>query len=882
MNTEKFMIIDGNSILNRAFYGMRLLSTSDGVFTNAVLGFLNIMQKYQKEVEPKYLCVTFDLKAPTFRHKEFDGYKATRKGMPQELVMQVPLIKEVLDAMNITRLEVEGYEADDIIGSLANGAKNAGVDVVIITGDRDSLQLVDTNVLVKIPKTKMGKTETEDYTVERIKEDFLGLTPKELIDVKGLQGDSSDNIPGVAGVGEKTALALISEFKSIENLYENIDKVSKKGVREKLIRDKEMAFLSKKLGTICQTMDVFRNIKDFEVREYDKERLLEIFKRLEFNSFIERFNLNDDSNEQEVEPVDRNIIDVIDVFTLSDIASKIENKGKLYFYYNLEDNSKKTDKLEHFVFYLDDRNYSIDFSSIDTRSFLSIFKPVFENDKVEKYTHNAKDLYRILFVNKINLNNLKFDTMIAAYLLNPTNTQLEVPDIASEFLKLKLPVIPKKYEEHLDEKAIMMEYAIVLNKLVDVLEKEIKNKNQEKLYYSIELPLVEVLASLEYWGFKVDKESLKDLSCILDKKIEEISKEIYEMVGEEFNINSPKQLGIILAEKMGLKLKKTKTGYSTDAQTLEALSGKSDVVKLILEYRKHNKLKSTYTESLMEKADENSKIHSTFNQTVTATGRISSTEPNLQNIPIKTEMGRLVRKAFVPESRDFVLLSADYSQIELRVLAHVTKDENMIEAFRSNEDIHTKTASKVFGVKEEDVTPILRRQAKAINFGIIYGMGEFSLAKDLGITRSEAKQYIDNYFEKHPKVLKYLQDVVIKGEKDGYVSTIFNRIRYMPELSSTNHNIKEFGKRVAMNMPIQGSAADIIKIAMVLVYNELKKRKLKSRLILQIHDELLIETHVDEVEEVSVILKDCMENAVSLDVPLTVEVKKGLNWDEAK
>ena len=862
---KKIMIIDGNSILNRAYYGMTKLTTKDGIYTNAIFGFLKIMKKYLKEEDPSYLCVTFDLREPTFRHKEYDGYKAKRKGMDDELVMQVPLIKEVLDAMNIKRLEIPGYEADDIIGSLSKKAKESGFDVVILTGDRDALQLVDDRVRVKIPKTKMGKNETEEYDVEKVKEAYNGLEPKALIEVKGLMGDSSDNIPGVKGVGEKTACSLILQFGSIENVYDNIDSITKKSLKENLIRDKDMAFLSRHLGTIYRDLDVFNNSDEFLIKEYDREKLYDIFKKLEFKSLIQEMGLGD----EEPSNIKKKVEDVScidDVFSLSNLSQKIEKSGSLYFCYNMD-----KDILTDFVIWHDKKVYNINLKSVDYKSFLSIFKPLFESDDVKKYTHDAKNFYRLLFSNDIKLNNLKFDTMIAGYLLNPANNAFSIDYIASEFLDMTI------------SDASIVEYVDILKDLVFKLQQEIENKNQSNLYYNIELPLVEVLASLEFWGFRIDKNELEQLTCILNEKIDILVSSIYTLAGEEFNINSPKQLGIILCEKLGLKLKKTKTGYSTDAKTLEALSDKSEVVGLILEYRKLAKLKSTYTEGLQEKINDlDGKIHSTFNQTVTVTGRISSTEPNLQNIPIKTELGKLIRKAFIPESDDYVLLDADYSQIELRVLAHITKDPNMIEAFKNGEDIHTNTASRVFGVEPKDVTPIFRRRAKAINFGIIYGMGDFSLSKDLNISRKEAATYIENYFEKYSKVKEYLDNIVEKGKKDGYVSTIFNRVRYLPELTSNNFNIKAFGERVAMNMPIQGSAADIIKIAMVKVYNELKNRNLKSRLILQIHDELLIETRKDEVDEVSKLLKECMENAVCLDVPLTVEVKVGHNWYEAK
>lgn len=871
MKNKKIMIIDGNSILNRAYYGMKnKLTTSSGLCTNAVFGFLKIMNKHLKEESPDFLCVTFDLKEPTFRHKEYASYKANRKGMEDDLAVQLPLIKEVLDAMNIKRLEIPGYEADDVIGSVAKNAKESKIDVVILSGDRDLLQLVDDKVRVKIPKTKMGKNEVEEYDVAKVKETYGGLEPKALIEVKALMGDSGDNIPGVSGVGEKTAVPLVCEYGSIENIYNNIDKITKKSLKEKLVRDKDMAFLSRRLGTIYQDLDVFINKDEFLLREYNKEKLYDVFKRLEFRTFIDEMGLAEMESYQIGRKVE-SFVHISDVFSLSGLAKKIEKNRELYFCYDVEG-----DKLRNFVIWLDGEIYSVDFTLIDCDSFVSILNPVFCDKDILKYTNNAKNFYKFSMRKGIEFSGLKFDAMIACYLLNPSNNDFAINDMALEFLNVKIQSGDSKEDD-------LVQQVDVLRDLCLVLQNKLKENKQENLYYDIELPLIEVLASLEFWGFKIDKVSLEQLTDMLNENILVLEKSIYELVGEKFNINSPKQLGVILCEKLGLKLKKTKTGYSTDAKTLEMFSSKSEVVSLILEYRKLTKLKSTYTEGLQDKInEEDGRIHSTFNQTVTTTGRISSTEPNLQNIPIKTDLGRLIRKSFVPESDEYVLLDADYSQIELRVLAHVTKDPHMIEAFKNGEDIHTSTASKVFGVPAEDVTSILRRRAKAINFGIIYGMGDFSLSKDLDISRKEAAEYIESYLEKYHKVKEYLDAVVKKGEEDGYVSTMFNRLRYLPELSSKNFNIKAFGKRVAMNMPIQGSAADIIKIAMILVYNELKKRKLKSRLILQIHDELLIEARKDEVKEVSGLLKECMENAVSLDVPLTVDVKEGKNWYETK
>jgi DNA polymerase-1 len=894
MNLEKLMLVDGNSILNRAFYGLRgrqLLATSDGLYTNAVYGFINMLNKYMEEEDPQYLCVAFDLKEPTFRHKEFDGYKANRKGMPEELAVQVPVTKEVLNAMNIKTIEYSGYEADDILGSLSLCAEEKGMEVIILTGDRDSLQLAGKTTRIKIPVTRSGKTETEEYDYNKVVEQY-GVTPEQYIDVKGLMGDQSDNIPGVPGIGEKTALRLIRKFKSIENIYENLCEVDKKGVKEKLEANKDIAFLSRRIARIERHMPYMCDIEDLKRCQFNEDKLYELFRRLEFNSLIERFNLGENiciktsscdarciREPEELESVKELILSKEEV-SLFYIMDKINNKS-------VNPVGLALSCADGEAFYIELKNRSVE------EAFLKGFKGILENESIKKCGHDMKNLITYLKTKGIRLKGLGFDTMIAAYIINPSRDTYTVSQLSEEYLKKlvqSLEEMSGKGKSHVYYADLPLErvssaagaYSEAIFELRTVMDKIITENNQRELYYDIELPLVEVLADMEYHGFKVDAGGLKSFSAELEGRINSLTVEIYEIAGEEFNINSPKQLGNILFERLSLPIiKKTKTGYSTDAEVLEQLEPQHEIISKILEYRQLVKLKSTYVEGLLNLINpDTGKIHSSFNQTVTATGRISSTEPNLQNIPIKLEMGRKIRKVFVPENEKFILLDADYSQIELRVLAHITGDQNLVSAFKNNEDIHTTTASRLFGLPKEDVTPLMRYRAKTVNFSIIYGIGEFSLSKDLGITRKEASRYIKEYLDNYPGVRGYMQRIVEQAREEGFVVTLFNRRRYLPEIRSKNFNIRSFGERIAMNTPIQGSAADIIKIAMVKVYKKLLSEKLKSRLILQVHDELIIEASIDEKERVSQILKESMEKAVELTVPLVVEVKTGRNWYE--
>jgi DNA polymerase-1 len=892
---EKILVVDGNSILNRAFYGLgktAMLATSEGLYTNAVFGFINILTKYLQDENPKYVCVAFDLKAPTFRHKEYDQYKAQRKGMPNELAVQVPLIKQVLDAMNIARVEVEGFEADDILGSVSLCAEKQGIQTILLTGDRDSLQLASNTTRIKLPVTRGSKTETDEYDYEKVMEKY-GVIPDRLIDVKGLMGDASDNIPGVPGIGEKTALDLIKKFGTIEELYENTDKVEKKGVREKLENNKDLAFMSKRLATIYRKVPGVENLNNFIRTEIDREKLYGIFKRLEFKTLIEKFGLGNIPFVEASEALKIEHVDIDSISELQSYLNVIRESGRMAVYYHVDPTDSYLDDL---CIYSCQEDYApavlVFKENFTCETALNELRGIFENKDIEKFGHDLKKLYKYLKSHGIELENAAFDTFIGAYILEPTRNTYTISELSEDNLNQSIIPVEVLYDKH--GKRLQQEQDVsasevcaaavnAIYKLTEKFRPIIRDNGQEDLYYKIELPLVEVLADMELRGFKVDIDGLKAYSKELDARLVILEGEIYMQAGETFNINSPKQLGIILFEKLGLPVqKKTKTGYSTDAEVLEQLSQKHEIVERILEYRQLMKLKSTYADGLLSVLDKDNKIHSSFNQTVTATGRISSTEPNLQNIPVKLEMGRKIRKVFIPTDSNFVLLDADYSQIELRVLAHITEDENMIGAFLNNEDIHTTTASKVFGIPPEEVSSLMRSRAKAVNFGIVYGISDFSLSKDIGVTKKEAKKYIDDYLTKYAKVKEYMSDTVAKGKEFGFVTTLYHRRRYLPELKSSNFNMRSFGERVAMNTPIQGSAADIIKISMVKVYNELKRRKLKSKLILQVHDELIVETEKSELDEVTNLLKDCMENAVALKVPLTVDVKHGDTWYETK
>lgn len=887
------MLVDGNSIINRAFYGVPLLSNSEGIYTNGVYGFLNILFKLLEEDQPDYIAVAFDLKAPTFRHEVFQEYKGNRKGMPEELKPQIPLLKDILDAMGIKRLEKEGYEADDILGTVAKRAEEQGMQPIIVSGDRDLLQLATEQIKIRIPKTKKGGTEIEDYYAKDLIEK-IGVTPLEYIDVKALMGDSSDNIPGVPGIGEKTAIKIIQQYHNIENAIAHADEIKPSRASENLKTYQEQARQSKFLATICTQVPIEFDWEQFKLDSIMNPRVYEIFKQLEFKSFLDRFSMLQETNSvsmnTHLSEVLYRAVDSKEAF--EKVVEEIFEAGKFSF----------------IIFSGNHKPIGISFCYADTKGvwvgssdefsieeIMALAKPLFESIETEKIAHHAKNAMHILKHFGITLRNLVFDTMIGGYVLNPTKETYEYDDLAQEFLGQTFPSEEeilgkgksKKSIMNLEEKdrtSFTAGQAYIIYHAEKQIKQKLKENNQEQLYYEIEHPLIEVLFSMEEYGFKIDTQRLKEYVDELEEKIELLTKEIYEIAGEEFNINSPKQLGVILFEKLMLPMgKKTKTGYSTAAEVLEKLRAEHIIIEKILEYRQLVKLKTTYGDGLFAVVNqETQKIHSTFNQTITATGRISSTEPNLQNIPIKLEMGRKIRKVFIPSDEEYLLLDADYSQIELRVLAHIAKDETLIRAFRTGEDIHKLTASQVFKVPLDEVTPRQRSNAKAVNFGIVYGIGAFSLSQDLNISRKEAEAYIEGYFEKYPNVRKYMDETIKQARELGYVTTLFGRRRVIPDINSTNFARRSFGERVAMNTPIQGTAADIIKIAMIKVFNKLKEKNLKSRLILQVHDELLIEVHKDEIEEVKQILKYEMEHAVSLDVPLDVDMHLGKTWFDTK
>lgn len=890
-NRKTLMVIDGNSLIHRAFYALPLLTTKDGIYTNGAYGFLAMLHKLREDYPIDYICVAFDKKGPTFRHQAFEEYKGTRQSTPNELSQQFPIIREILTAMNIAQLEIDGYEADDIAGTLSKYGEENNLNVILVTGDKDYLQLASDTT--KVLLTKKGITELKEYDQDIFIEEY-GITPKQLIDLKGLMGDKSDNIPGVPGIGEKTGIKLLKEFGSLENLFEKIHQVSGKKTRETLSSNKDSAFLSKKLAEIIRTVPLEFSLEDLKAKEPDWERLKEIYIKLEFNSLLSKLPNSGIEEESTIEyKVD---FEIVEDNNYEPILESLKDSKCLYFKFLFEDDRYINSPILGVGMKVGDSiPYYIDFSKNSIEEFANTFGKLFEDDEVDKVGHMVKmDIYALLKLG-IDIKSIVFDSMIGKYLLNPAQSSYSIRELAKEYLNINVideeQLLGKGKNKKsfkdlgLQKRAEYISMILdVVSKIREPITKSIAEQHMEELYYQVELPLAKVLAHMEHCGFTIDLDVLKQLGDGYKEEIEKLTREIYELAGEEFNISSTKQLGTILFDKLKLPvIKKTKTGYSTDAEVLEKLKGQHDIIEKILRYRQLVKLQSTYIDGLINVVDKNtSKIYSTFNQTVTNTGRISSQDPNLQNIPVKTEEGREIRRAFVPQNDEYVLVDADYSQIELRVLAHISQDPKLIEAFYHDEDIHTKTASQVFNIPKEEVTPIMRSRAKAVNFGIIYGISDYGLSRDLNISRKEAKQYIENYLNNYEKVKSYMEDIVNQGKETGYVETILNRRRYIPELKSKNFNIRSFGERIAMNTPIQGSAADIIKVAMVRVFNELKRRKLKSRLILQVHDELIIETHKDETEQVKELVKDTMENCVELRVPLKVDLKVGDSWYEAK
>ena len=899
---DNFVLIDGNSIMNRAFYGImgsKMLTTKDGKYTNAVYGFLAILFKLIEDTKPKYMAVAFDLKAPTARHKLYEGYKANRKGMPDELAEQMPIIKEILRAMNIDIVEKEGYEADDVLGTLSRYGENQGLDVTILSGDRDTFQLATDKVKIRIPRTKGGKTETDIFDRNKIIETY-GIEPKQLIEVKGLQGDSSDNIPGVPGVGEKTALSLIQKYGTIENLYDKIEKDEddlKGKQREKIKDNKELAELSKTLGTINLEVPIEDTLEQFKVEEWDKEKVLKIFKELNFNRYIERFGLTGEKNSEEEEKykIEFTVVDK----SIEEVLNTIKEQNSMIFYLQTKKDENPEniikEKIEGISIYNKEKREAYYIKLQENE--ISKFKEIFENKDIKKTGINITKEYILLKQVGITLEGIENDISVGAYILNPTNNKLELKNIAMEYLELdideyigteeddqkQMTLFDNNVEDNKKDSEKYNLYVYIIDKINDIIIEKLKDTNSFDLYTNIDIPTIEVLSSMQWNGMYVDEEELNEFGKELTSQIEILTKVIHEMAGEEFNINSTKQLGEILFEKMQLPvIKKTKNGYSTDVDVLEKLKREDPIIGKILEYRQLMKLNSTYVEGLKPFINPKTKrIHSFFHQTITATGRISSTEPNLQNIPTRFELGKRVRKVFKP-AEGKVYIDADYSQIELRVLAHISEDKHMIQAFENNEDIHKQAASKVFKTPIEEVTKEQRSNAKAVNFGIVYGISDFGLGEQLGISRKKAKQYIDEYLSEYAGIKEFMENIIEKTKEKGYVETLFHRRRYVPELNSKNYMVRQFGNRVAMNTPIQGTAADIMKIAMINVNKELKNRGLESKIVLQVHDEMMIETPESEKEEVKQIMKQEMESAIKLKVPLIADISEAKNWYECK
>jgi DNA polymerase-1 len=876
---NNLLLIDGHSILNRAYYGIPILTNHEGIHTNAIYGFINIMLKAIEDEHSDSVAVAFDLKAPTFRHKMYDVYKGTRKPMPEELREQVPIIKEILSAMNIPVITLEGYEADDILGTLAKREQDNGVNVVIMSGDRDLLQLADKNIKIRLPKTIKGKTEIENYYPADVVEKY-GTTPTEFIDLKGLMGDTSDNIPGVPGIGEKTATAIIMKYHSIENAYEHVEEITPTKARNNLMEHYDMAVLSKKLATIEINAPVEFDISSGDISGMFTKEAYDMFKRYELKSLLKYFEASAVENKELIE----NFRIVNDYFEVDNIIAECVSAGKVGVATVVENGNLYGVSLA----YKDRETVYISCEGLITEEFLKD-KLTELVDKTSVYTINLKALVDYLsdeFKDNIH------DLALMSYLINPLKSVYSYEDIASEYLNASLmgrqDIIGKNTVEKLmcdDISALAKVYgyeSYTARYAFDGCYDNLEKSNMKDVYLNIELPLIYVLRSMEKEGMRVNKKELKQYGDNLTERINELESLIYEMAGEKFNINSPKQLGEILFDKMGLPSgKKTKTGYSTSADILEKLAVDYPVVSNILEYRTLAKLKSTYAEGLAQYIGDDERIHSTFNQTITATGRISSTEPNLQNIPIRMELGRLIRKVFIPKE-GYVFVDADYSQIELRLLAHMSGDKTLIDAYNEDSDIHRITASKVFKVPFEEVTQTQRSNAKAVNFGIVYGISSFGLSRDLSITPKEAKNYIDEYFKTYPSLKSYLDELINSAKEKGYSETLYGRRRPVPELASGNFMQRQFGERIAMNSPLQGTAADIIKIAMINVYNRLKKEGLKSKLILQVHDELLVETAIDEKDIVIKILIEEMQGAANLMVPLMADVHSGNNWYEAK
>ncbi|WP_419726499.1 DNA polymerase I [Terrisporobacter petrolearius] len=882
---KRLIIIDGNSIINRAFYALPDMSNSDGLKTNAIYGFTRMLFKIIDDYKPTHISVAFDMKAPTFRHKEFTEYKAGRKKMPDELGQQLEPLKELLDTFNIHRMEMAGYEADDLIGTVSKMGEDNDFKVYIVTGDKDAIQLASNKTTTLI--TKKGVGEVEEYNYDSVIERYE-MTPTQFIDLKGLMGDKSDNIPGVPGIGEKTGIKLIKEFSSVENLIENTEQL-KGSVKKKIEENKEQAVFSKKLATIIRDVPIEVTLDELSFGDYDKNAVIEEFKKFGFNTLIKQV-LSMDSGSEESSVEEKIDLNINHLDNVEEFKKELEKTNKLFI--------KTVKKVGNIL----DKNIQHVFVSLNGTDIyylsgeeLGLIKEIISNEEIKKIGYNLKDDYLAFKSYNMEMNNIFFDIAIGEYLIDSkSSTSYECSDIAMKYLTKKVKsqeeilgkgVKAKKFQD-LDMEELSTYFGEMINIVYNVypiMEKAFKDMDMEYLFYDVEMSLVEVLGSMEYYGIAVDKNQLKDLGDKFKNIIANLEEEIFSLAGEKFNINSPKQLGVILFEKLELPvIKKTKTGYSTNADVLEKLRDKHEIIDKITEYRQIVKLNSTYVEGLSNIINPISgRIHSSFNQTITTTGRISSTEPNLQNIPVKTEMGREIRKVFIADENS-KLVDADYSQVELRVLAHMSGDEHMIEAFQNHMDIHSKTASQIFGIDVNEVNSTQRSEAKAINFGIVYGKTDFGLSQDLNIPVAKAKAYIESYFANYSSIKDFMDKVIEQAKEKGYVLTEFNRRRYIPEINSSNFMVRKQGERFAMNAPIQGSAADIIKIAMVNVYNRLKDEQLKSKLILQVHDELIVEAVEEEIDKVSKIVKEEMESAVNLQVHLDVDLNVGDSWYETK
>ena len=907
---KKLVLIDGNSIMNRAFYGImgsKMLTTKDGKYTNAVYGFLAIMFKILDDIKPEYLAVAFDLKGPTARHELYKEYKANRHGMPEELAEQMPVIKDVLRAMNIDIIEKQGYEGDDILGTLAKYGEKQGLDVVILSGDRDTFQLASDHITIRIPRTKGGKTETEDYNRAKVLEEY-GLEPEQLIEVKALQGDTSDNIPGVPGIGPKTAVSLIQRYNTVEELYRKVESGEddlKGKQRENIVNNKEMAELSRKLGEINTNVPIEDTLEQIKLEEWDKPKVLELFEELRFNRYIDKFGLRsalndgvDGTNSEDTKEQHLEIIETNEIPNLKGEQTK-NKQDKLYYFLQTRESSKTDDIIKKEItgisIYSENKIYYI----TQHDGFEDQLKSIFEDEQIEKYGYDLAQDYILLKQIGITMKNIVYDAKIAAYILNPTS-KYTIDVIARDYLEIDndeylqsqgvkeekneqtslFDVNEEDVKKEQNEKIKNCLYAEEVFKLAEVTMKKLEEIDAIDLFKNIDMPTVEVLAEMQWNGMYVDVQELESYGQSLKDRLEILTKEIYELCGEEFNINSTKQLGEILFEKMKLPVvKKTKSGYSTDVDVLEKLRDEHPVIEKILEYRQLMKLNSTYVEGMKPYINSKTKrIHSFFHQTITATGRISSTEPNL---PTRFELGKQLRKVFKPAD-GCLYIDADYSQVELRVLAHISNDEHMVQAFNNGEDIHRQAASKVFNTPIDEVTKEQRSNAKAVNFGIVYGISDFGLGEQLHISRKKAKQYIEQYLEQYSGIKSFMDNVVEQAKENGYVETLFKRRRYIPELKSSNYMVRQFGSRAAMNTPIQGTAADIMKIAMINVLKELKSRNMKSKIVLQVHDEMMIEATLDELEDVKEILQKCMEGACKLNVPLIAEVSEASNWYDCK